>query len=284
MRLPFAKYTGCGNDFILVDNRRHLWQLGKSPGVDRSEISRLCHRRFGIGADGVIFLETTPAQPYRMRIFNADGGEAEMCGNGVRCLAGFMRDSGIAGDAFDIHAMHHRVHARLHSSQDRRHLVGVTMPPPCDIAYGMLLPIEGENLTVHHLNTGVPHTVLFVEDLECPSLMELAPKIRFHPAFHPHGTNVNFVSLPDNNALYIRTYERGVEQETLACGTGAVAAAIASAAVHRRQSPISVHTRSTEVLHIDLNDGAWPIMTGAATHIFDGEILLDQRVPSLLFS
>lgn len=272
--LPFAKYSGCGNDFILVDNREQCWPLDVFPARDRLEISHICHRRHGVGADGLIFLENTPDSTFRMRIFNADGGEAEMCGNGVRCLAGFLRDSGVVGDFFTIQTMHNIVQATIHGSNAGKHLVSVTMPPPIDIAYFTRLAVSQTIHEMHCLNTGVPHAILFVEDLECPTLMQLAPHIRFHAHF-PEGTNVNFVSLSeDGNALYIRTYERGVEQETLACGTGAVAAAIAASHVYGISSPVRVHTRSSEILYIDTSLQK-PSMKGPAVRIYQGSL---QRI------
>jgi diaminopimelate epimerase len=270
MSLPFAKYSGCGNDFILIDNR-----LPILPDPFPSEtVVNLCHRHKGIGADGVVLLEKSAKADYRMRIFNADGSEAEMCGNGLRCLARFINDIGIEGSSFLIETMQVNIQVGISAG-----LIGVQMPAPVEIQYGLCIVVEGHPITLNFLNTGVPHAVVFVTQIENRHLSILAPRIRNHPHFHPRGTNVNFAQLIGDHTLEVRTYERGVEQETLACGTGAVAAAIAAVETLKVQSPVTIRTRSKEILTITFSGPSHSPtkleMAGPAVKIFQGEMSLE---------
>jgi diaminopimelate epimerase len=240
MSLSFSKYSGCGNDFILIDNR--LLHFLHS---DRAFIAKLCHRQRGIGADGVILLENSQKADYRMRIFNADGGEAEMCGNGIRCLMQFIRQLGGLEKGYLIETMN-----ALLQVQERKGLVTVAMADPFAIEWELHLPCF---LPMTRLNTGVPHVVLFVEDLESEKWMRLAPQIRFHAAFGPAGTNVNFAQLNSEGELSLRTYERGVEGETLACGTGATATALAAAKKYGLSTPVRILPASLEPLEISFS-------------------------------
>lgn len=264
MPTPFSKYSGCGNDFILIDNRK--FQLNFS----RSTIAQLCHRQHGIGADGLIFLEIShqPGISYRMRIFNADGSEAEMCGNGLRCLAQFIRSIEITPEIFWIETMHQLMNISFNFD-----LVNISMPSP---SLGIIknLSFFQRNLVVYCMDTGVPHGVIFTDDLEHPDHFKLAPLIRFHEDFQPKGTNVNFAKILSPHSVAMRTYERGVEEETLSCGTGAVAVALLSALVQDLSPPITIHTRSGDCLKInfqkDHNHFRNVIMTGPAIKIFEG--------------
>lgn len=261
--MDFSKYAGSGNDFILIDNR--ALPFPANPPL----IARLCHRQLGIGADGVILLENSQKADFRMRIFNADGGEAEMCGNGIRCLMRFIRELGGIRPTYKIETMHSLV-----TIAEEGEGVCVQMPEPFDIQWDMTL----NNIPhrIQRLNTGVPHAVLFVDDLEAETWMALAPHIRRHPSLAPEGTNVNFASLDPSGSLRVRTYERGVEGETLACGTGATASALAAAKCCGLKSPIRVLPRSEEPLLISFTwEGETPTqvaMTGPAHFIFRGEI------------
>lgn len=265
MTIPFSKYSGSGNDFILIDNRdkviRHF---------PESFIPRLCHRHSGIGADGVILLEKSEIHDYRMRIFNSDGSEAEMCGNGVRCLAKFLTDLGAKNKKFDIETMCTSVTAEIVEEY-----IKVKMPTPHSFDCHRALDIDGSKLTVHSVDTGVPHAVLFVDNLSDRNLMQIAPIIRFHKDFYPKGTNVNFVSIDSDNSLHIRTFERGVEKETLACGTGAVACAIISSKIKKFSSPIRVQFRSRQIVEIIFekrdHEIAEVYLIGPAVKIFQGE-------------
>ena len=270
--IPFVKYSGCGNDFVIIDNRPY--ELFLSP----DGIKHLCHRHYGVGADGFIFLESSqlPQTSYRMRIFNADGSEAEMCGNGLRCLAHYIRTLDNVSDFYVETLLQH---FKITFDGD---LVTLQMPSPAPtklIELAIDSPSVKEKfkkLSLHFLNTGVPHAVLFVDDIEDSDLISFAPMIRNHAHFHPVGTNVNFAKLLDKQTIKIRTYERGVEGETLACGTGAVAVAIAANHAFQLKAPIQILTRSGDYLKINFAHKEQLItdltMTGPALKIFEGTL------------
>jgi diaminopimelate epimerase len=198
-----------------------------------------------VGADGVLLLEESPRADFAMRIFNADGSEAEMCGNGARCVARFAHLKGIAGRRMAFETLAGVVEAEVKGSR-----VKVKMGEPQDLIMHSTILVDGEEHILHLVNTGVPHAVLFSSDLEAAPVRELGRKIRFHESFHPAGTNVNFLQAADRHNLSLRTYERGVEDETLACGTGSVASVLISAALGLADSPVSVHTRGGEVITV----------------------------------
>ena len=233
MKLDFAKMTGAGNDFIVIDDRRN------AVGDDARELAReLCRRRVSVGADGLILLVPSTRADFRMRYFNADGSEADMCGNGGRCVARFAHDLGVVGREMQFESR-----SGLHKASVTDDGVRLSMTEPRALILDFPLSLYGEKLTPHRVNTGVPHAVLEVEDLESFPVVERGRAIRRHEAFLPEGTNVDFVrALPDGRAA-LRTYERGVEDETLACGTGAVASAIVLAALGRVKPPVRLLTR-----------------------------------------
>lgn len=271
MLMRFEKYSGCGNDFILIDNR-HLRLI---PSI--SAIKNICHRQQGIGADGLIFLENSKVLeiPYRMRIFNADGSEAEMCGNGLRCLAHFIRSTENTLHPFIIETMHQRIKVSFDQN-----LVSATLPSPKPISSKML-SIDNHDMLWYCLDTGVPHAVHFVDHIDDnDQLLLIAPAIRFHKEFYPKGTNVNFAQILPDHSISIRTYERGIERETLACGTGAVAVAIASSHAYQLKSPVKIHTRSRSSLTIHFKKNASNftdlVMTGPVLKIFEG--LIDSEM------
>ena len=265
MKLTFSKYEGCGNDFILVDNRSFDF-----PTHHLSFIQKLCDRKFGVGADGLILLEQSSVANFKMRIFNADGSEAEMCGNGIRCLFKFIQKLGHHLPSYSIETINHPL--VLHSKGDD---VSVQMANPFDIKWNQTLSINSISYPFHFMNTGVPHAVIFVEDSETISVNSLGASVRYHPFFSPKGTNVNFAHLVDNKVI-VRTYERGVEAETLACGTGVTATAIAAAQSYDLSPPIQVITRSGQELTVDFVKDSEQIknviLTGPAHLIFEGEI------------
>ncbi len=238
--LPFSKYAGSGNDFICIDNR-----AGSVPVYSPAAFSRLCDRKRGIGADGLILLETSSRADYKMRIFNADGGEAEMCGNGARCLYKFMHEIGLTQPIYFIETQKSMIRLRGEGSA-----VCVSMPEPCDARRPITLPLNDTPWVFHYINTGVPHVVCFVTNLQDNQWMDMAPQIRFHRHFQPAGVNVNFVEIDALQRLHIRTYERGVEAETLSCGTGATAAALIAAQCYGLSSPITLVPRSNENLKV----------------------------------
>lgn len=270
--IAFAKMSGTGNDFILIDNRDELFPEGIKSKLARS----LCERRLGVGADGLILLERPSLRgcDIRMRIFNPDGSEAEMCGNGSRCLASFAYESGAARQKMTIQTLAGPVRAEVTDGY-----VEVELTPPGEIATVGELELEGARPEVFFVNTGVPHAVTFVQDLEAIDVRRLGRAIRFHKAFAPAGTNADFVAISGQNSIAIRTYERGVEDETLACGTGAAASALVAAWRQGWSGPVQVNVRSGEKLTIRFEgqppryDTAW--LAGAVKTTFRGEFAPD---------
>jgi len=239
-RIRFWKMSGSGNDFLVVDRRN------QSLVPDPARFARsVCRPKVSVGADGVLFLEESERADFAMRIFNADGSEAEMCGNGARCIARYAHLMGIAGSKMCIETRAGLVEAEVKGAR-----VKVRMGDPKGLMLNTQISVEGEELLLHRIDTGVPHAVLFPSDLERVSVRELGRKIRFHPSFGPAGTNVDFARARDRHHLDLRTYERGVEDETLACGTGSVASALISAALGFTDSPAQVHTRGGEVITV----------------------------------
>lgn len=229
-KVPFWKYHGAGNDFILLD-----FSLS-SPCDDLSLLARhLCDRRHGIGADGLLLLLPSLVADFQMRIFNADGSEPSMCGNGIRCLASYIFKKERLSEV-TIETAHAVL--RCHQFEGE---IAVNLGSPTILHW----PAQLENQDLYVVNTGVPHAVLFVDALDEIVVNELGRQIRFHPRFSPEGVNVNFVSVSKEGEVAIRTYERGVESETLACGTGAAAAAFAAKKVKNLEPLISIQTRSS---------------------------------------
>lgn len=262
--IPFSKYSGAGNDFVLIDNRRETF-----PVHHQHVIVKLCDRRHGVGADGVILLEDSCKADFKMRIFNSDGSEAEMCGNGIRCLAKFLLELGFHPQPYRIETME-----RILKIDYQGEEVTVEMGNPEDLRWHQTVHLKGGPRTLHALNTGVPHAVCFVEDVETVDIAAMGREIRTHTHFSPKGTNVNFVQKADDE-LWVRTYERGVEAETLACGTGLTASALAAAKIYGLKSPVTVRPRSREQIKIGFeNDFEHVTMTGPATHVFHGVFTL----------
>ncbi len=217
----FSKMSGHGNDFIIIDGR------AEHPSADWSERARVwCKRRTSVGADGLLIIEPSSVADFRLRIFNADGSEAEMCGNGARCVAAFAAQRGIAQSRMVMETMAGMVGA---SVQDD--VVAIQLTNPYSMKDEGFLDIDGAHLPFYFINSGVPHAIIFREKVAAMPADEVARvghTVRFHPAFSPGGTNVDFVEVLEPGRIRVRTYERGVEEETLACGTGAVASSIIS--------------------------------------------------------
>jgi diaminopimelate epimerase len=264
--LRFTKMNGAGNDFILIDNR------AREIDLDRSQIAHLCNRHRGIGADGVLLLEL-PANraDFRMRYFNADGGEAEMCGNGARCFARFANRVSGANGQISFETQAGVISAELASS-----LVKLRMTEPTDLRLSVKLPVANENKTVHFINSGVPHVVIPVAEIENVDVRLDGAAIRHHKMFSPNGANVNFIEKREPNKIAIRTYERGVENETLACGTGIVASALIFAATENTSGPIHVVARGGDELQVGFEgvEGGFRnvTLTGPAEFVFEGTI------------
>jgi len=251
----FCKYSGCGNDFILMELPENQ-DLGKLA-------LRLCERRLSIGADGLIFISPSEKAAFRVHFYNADGSEAEMCGNGLRSAVHFFLKDRNASVTVETKE-------RLLGAEKQGNMVLVAMGEVKNIEH-----LEVLNLKMMSLNTGVPHAVHFVKDLSSFDLEDLGRKVRYHEAFAPQGTNFNIVE-PIPEGIAIRTYERGVEGETLACGTGATAAAIAYSLSTNTPPPIAVKVLSGNFLTIDFEqDLSRVTMLGEAQEIFSGTIHLN---------
>jgi len=232
--IPFYKMSGSGNDFILIDNRDGV--------VDEKNLSQwiasICRRKRSVGADGLILIETSERADFKWRFFNADGGEAEMCGNGGRCVARLAHLIGIAGPRLNFETQTGVIRAEI---TDKR--VKLAMPQPSTLELDYPLEVGGETFTVSSVTVGVPHVVIWVSDVDTAPVLKVGQAIRYHAHYAPAGTNVNFAQPLDDGALAIRTYERGVEDETLACGTGSVAAALVASAKGMVTSPAALNTR-----------------------------------------
>jgi diaminopimelate epimerase len=269
MRLEFTKMNGAGNDFVLIDNRARDLRL------TRPQIVRLCDRHRGVGADGVILLVPCGSgkADWAWEFYNSDGSTGEMCGNGARCFARFVqRNTATKGD-FTFETEAGTIGAAFHGER-----VTVTLSRPAGLRLNESLPLSGGAQTVHSLNTGVPHAVLFVPDADQARVMQLGPEIRRHAQFAPKGTNVNFVQVLGPEQVRVRTYERGVEGETLACGTGVTASALVAARLHHFSSPVKVEVQGGDVLEVSFreDDGGFSDvrLNGPAEFVFQGAIEL----------
>lgn len=267
MIISFTKMNGAGNDFVMLDNRDLAYSLTKE------QIAHLCDRHRGIGADGLLAAEPCEGEAdFRFRYYNADGGEAEMCGNGARCFGRFVADllpdnsdvvsfATIAGD----------LSARLIENN-----VEVAMSAPFDLEPELKIEVEGIESPIHSVNTGVPHALTFVSNIAELDIVQLGARIRYHDHFSPAGTNANFAQVLEPGHLAIRTYERGVENETLACGTGMVACALYHHLLTGAQSPIKIDVKGGETLEIGFeksgDDFINVTLTGPAEMTFTGEI------------
>jgi diaminopimelate epimerase len=275
MSLKFTKLQGNGNDFILVDEYDGV----VVPDDKKAAFARkYCHRRFGIGGDGILFLSKGVRGPLQMRIFNEDGSEAEMCGNGIRCFAKYALDRRyIVPGKTRIETMAGVLEVEV-KVEDGRALVKVCMGKPLfdrtkipAQGHGDLINVPLHGYEVSAVNTGVPHAVIFVDNLEDPYLMDVAPQIRFDKIF-PKGANVDFVSR-DMGDLKVRTYERGIEGETLSCGTGSVAAAAVARHMGIIRDATVVKTAGGELKITFEHDIAY--MEGGAETVFEGEMEYD---------
>ena len=269
MTLSFSKMNGAGNDFVLLDNR------DGSLNLTTAQIAHLCDRHRGAGADGVLIVEPPEnGADFRMRYYNADGGEAEMCGNGARCFARFARRvSGTTSEQISFETQAGRIGARC----DGDH-VQIAMSDPHSGRPPENLEVNGRPLAVSFLNTGVPHAVAFVEDLAAVDVIRDGAALRYHSAFAPRGTNANFVQHLGPSRIAIRTYERGVEGETLACGTGVCASALLHHQRTGEPSPIAVQVQGGDTLEVGFEnvgtDFRKVTLTGPADFVFDGTISL----------
>ena len=270
MILPFHKMNGAGNDFVVIDNRALNIKLS------REQIAQLCDRQRGIGADGLLAVEPAEAgADFKFRYYNADGGEAEMCGNGARC---FGKYTAMLTGEDTSHVTFETIAGTL-SADIIGDDVRIAMSDPFDLERNADVLIDGLDAPVHSINTGVPHAVVFTEDLENFDVLKHGAAIRYHDHFSPKGTNANFATIINDQHIAIRTYERGVEGETLACGTGMVACAILHHLLNGAQSPVSVDVEGGETLEIGFTPGpdnsfTNVTLTGPADFVFSGEITI----------
>lgn len=272
--IEIVKMTGTGNDFVVLDNREAKVPREAMPLLAKA----VCQRRRSVGADGLIILEPTDrVDPdlgpvdFRWHFFNADGSAAEMCGNGGRCAARFAYDRGLARREMVFDTIAGPIQAWLGDNG----LVKLQMVRPFDAYSDLELEAAGQKLRMHGINSGVPHAVLLWEDIQAAPLKDLGREIRFHQHFAPAGTNVNFARAVGGE-LVVRTYERGVEDETLACGTGAVASALMLGPALGLTSPVTVKVASGERLKIYFegqgDSFSQVFLEGAADYVFQGTL------------
>jgi diaminopimelate epimerase len=268
--IPFFKMSGSGNDFIIIDNRTAV--------VPEVHLDRLvvgaCRRKMSAGADGMILIEPSDSLDFKWRFFNADGSLPDMCGNGARCAARFAFIHGIAGRQMAFETLAGPIEASVGDDS-----VKIRMTQPRDLKTGYDLDIDGKLIAVGSINTGVPHVVTVVDDIDTLDVVEMGRRIRHHRDFAPEGTNANFVKIGKAGKIAIRTYERGVEDETLACGTGNVAAALILAHDRGLTSPVALTTRSGGILtvHFKTQGGCYQdvFLEGDARVIYYGELWED---------
>lgn len=259
MEVRFVKMHGAGNDFVMIDDRQESF-----PIHDRRLISAMALRPSGVGCEGVIFVQNSGKADFRMRFFNPDGSEAELCGNGARCVAAFAVEIGaVRGKSMRFETLAGFVDAEIVSNS----LVKVCMPNPKD-------------LRANFVNSGVPHKIVSVENLEAVDVVSEGRRIRYSKEFSPSGTNVDFVSYLSGDSAKIRTYERGVEAETGACGTGSIAAAVIGVAQYGLSFPVRIETQGGYELVIDgkYDGGSFSevTLTGPVKRVFDGMFDLDS--------
>ncbi len=287
MKIKFIKMQAGGNDFILTDNRKGLIKNRK--GIAK----KLCRRKFSIGADGLLFLEDSRKADFRMRIYNLDGTEAEMCGNGIRCLIKFIclkklyphlfpplsrQDSG--GQA---RGRYYRRRGKrkisietgdgVYQGEVKENESVVKMKESKKIRLNLKLKIKGKKEKICFIKIGVPHAILFVDNLEKVDVKNLGSSIRYHKQFSPRGTNVDFVKMTNCHSLKIRTYERGVEDETFSCGTGAAAAAVLAYKLGKVKSPVKIFPAFGEPLKVYFDPGLKKIyLAGKVTKVYEGDV------------
>ena len=266
MNIEFTKMHGAGNDFIVIDDRQT-----KFPASDRAWIGRICSLHSGIGSEGLILVQPSKRAAFFMRFFNPDGREADMCGNGIRCAARFASDRGITEKKMKI-----ETRAGILCASVMRNGVRVGMPVPSGIRLNFPLRVEGRNITASFINTGVPHAVVEVQEPDGVDLRRLGPLLRRHAAFAPQGANVDYMGITGADSLKVRTYERGVEAETPACGTGITACAIIAALTKKVTPPVRVTCRHGDTLKVDFKISGPGVenvtLSGPAEYVFEGEI------------
>ena len=270
MKIRFEKMSGAGNDFVVVDNRNGVVRDGAALA------RKICDRHWGVGADGLLLAEKSTVAAFRMMYFNADGSYGGMCGNGGRCMADYAVRKGIAPPKHEFDALDH-----VYSAQVEEGSVKLRMKDPSGLKRSFGLPVEGKLLPMTFVDTGSPHVVVLAskvtrKGLDAVDVQGLGRTIRSHRRFKPAGVNVNFVELQGSSALRIRTYERGVEAETLACGTGSIAAGIVAHLDFGMATPVKIVPKGQRDLFVDFVVGADGgifnvTLEGPAETVFEGE-------------
>jgi diaminopimelate epimerase len=264
--LQFYKMSASGNDFIVIDNRRHIVEREFSNTAEF--VLKVCRRRHSVGADGLILIEESDSLDFVWRFYNADGSEAEMCGNGGRCAARFAFLNGIAGERMSFGTLAGTMHAEV----DDEGKVKLQLTRPTDLVLDYPIRVDDKEISVSSVNTGVPHAILLTDHIDLAPVEELGRPVRYHKAF-PKGTNVDFVEIIDKNNVKIRTYERGVEGETYACGTGAVATGVVLKEKKLTGEVVNVWTRGGEVLRVFVNENVY--LEGSARVIYTGTLCIE---------
>ena len=239
--ISFYKMSGSGNDFIIIDNRDLSLNVGNLSTFAR----RVCARKISVGADGLLLIEPSASVDFKWQFFNSDGSMGEMCGNGSRCVARYAYLRGVAGAKMSFETIAGIITAEVHGD-----VVKVRLTDPSPLKIGQQILLDGREALLDCIDTGVPHAVSFVDHLETCAVFDTGRKIRRHEFFQPKGTNSNFACVLDRHKMKVRTYERGVEDETLACGTGVVASALAAAGRNLVDSPVDVTVQSGETLRV----------------------------------
>ncbi len=240
MDIDFIKAEGAGNDFIIVDseNLASFDNIGRLAKV-------LCSRKRSIGADGLLIFDASKSCDFKMRIFNPDGQEVSMCGNGARCLSLYAHQKKGLKSNLCL-----ETRAGFLQTEVNGNIIRLKMPEPESIKMDFILKIDNKKIKVDFINCGVPHVVCFVDNVDNYDVVGIGRKIRYHKEFQPEGTNADFIEILNERSIKLRVYERGVEDETLSCGTGAVASSLIAAKKGKVNPPVNVQTRSGQILKI----------------------------------
>ncbi len=277
-KIKFAKFVASGNDFVIINNFDKKIHPKKYPELAK----KLCQQKFAVGADGLLIIEppTKDNCEFKMVYYNSDGSFASMCGNGARCIAYYAYELELCEEFVNFETAVGVVFCEI----KKNNIVKLKLQDPSQWKFDITIKLEdGKEINADFINTGVPHTVIFVEDIEKIDVDKLGRQIRYHKIFSPEGTNVDFVKVKDKHTLIVRTYERGVEAETLSCGTGVTASAVIASLKNFVEPPVKCVTKSGEILKIGFKknlpqDLLSPVsnvyLEGKVYHVFDGEFLL----------
>lgn len=277
--IPFMKLSGSGNDFILIDNRERVVDPKRAGALS----AKVCAHRMSVGGDGLILIERSRRADFRWRLFNADGSEAEFSGNGARCAARFAHLKRMAPKHMRFETLAGMIEAEMVPHSGKRGAkaifdqVKIRFPDPKGLRLNLRVAFDGTEREAHFLDTGVPHCVYLVDDPDEVDVVGIGRPTRHHPLFQPAGTNVNFISILDPHHIRIRTYERGVEDETLACGTGSIASALIASLVGKAASPVTLIPQSkldlTVYFQSDGKSFTDVYLQGDARTVYEGKIL-----------